>query len=309
MSELVHEHALPSGLRVLMREPTLNDLRILSGRKKEAERKKHGQQTDPMADCFSGLFVELLDPGPYVWDRCQVTRPDGSLNWSQVLQGDTSALLLELRRCMLTDEGQGSDGDLVSFELQCKLPTCQHPIRWQFRLSELERHSLSPEAEDRLRRFGPELCDPKGDPDPFAEVTLPRSKQLVRWKLLTREDQYRAAVAGNANPDLLEELSILARLPFISGATDPKRRRDFATNIPMADADWLKRLGRKHDLWTQDTLELRCTNPSCRQTQTVPLPLGEDFFSWDSAEPLTSRWPSSDDLSSTSLTTSSEEEG
>jgi hypothetical protein len=308
MSDLTHEIALPSGLRVVMREPTLDDLRVLGGRRKEAERKKPGQHLDPMAACFSGLFVELLDKGPYVWDRCQVIRPDGTLNWSQVLQGDTSRLLLELRRLMLTDEGMKSDGDLVSFEVPCRVLTCQRPIRWQFHLSELEHHGLSPEAEERFRTYGPELCEAKGEADPFVELVLPRSKRLVRWKLLTREDQYRAGVASNSNPDQLEEYSILARLPFISGATDPKSRRTFATNLPMGDADHLRRLAQKHDIWTQDTLELRCTDPSCRQHQKLPIPLGEDFFSWDSAEPLTSRWPSSDSWSSTSPTTSSEEE-
>jgi len=214
-----------------------------------------------------------------------------------MLQGDTSTALLEIRKKMFTEEALGHDGDLFSFEVECNSITCKGDIHWQIKISDLETGSLSEEAEERLREFGPELTDvrAKGEPDPFVHIRLPRSGRLVRWKLLTRADQHRADLASKGDPDHLEEYALLARLPYISGAGTDKERRKFVTHIPWMDQEVIKKTWREHDIWVEDTVEIRC--PHCGLRQKIAIPLGDDFFSLNSVEPIETRWPQSDESS------------
>lgn len=300
MNRVTHDIELPSGLTVTVYEPTVGNIKTLSGRTKsdKSRGKKRGKKRDNLVAFFKELFAETLDPGPYRWPDCRVVQPDGSIAWGLVLQGDTSALLLDLRRAMLTEESIKSDGDIFSFNKSCPSRFCDGEIRWEVNLSDLERSGFDPEA----RKFIAE----KGT-DEHQKVTLPRSGVTVGWKFLTRNDQFAVDAAADGSPDLLEEFGILARLPYIEGATSAKDRRKFATALPWPDAEYLRRIYEEQDLFLQDTIEVRC--PECQQDFRIPLPVsGTDFFSWNSAKPVKTRWPSSDDSSLISDTSNSEEE-
>jgi hypothetical protein len=297
MNRITHDIELPSGLTVTVYEPTVGNIKTLSGRKRSE--KKLSKKRDNLVAFFTELFVETLDVGPYKWPDCRVFRADGTINWSLVLQGDTSALLLDIRRAMLTEESIDSDGDIFSFDYNCPSKFCDGVIRWETNLSNLKRSRLSDEAIEFIENNGT---------DKYQEVTLPRSKVSVGWKFLTRGDQFSVDVASDNSPDLLEEFGILSRLPYISGTTNTNERRNFATNLPWPDAEFLRRIYEEHDIYLQDQIKVRCGE--CRQDFTIPLPFsGADFFSWASAKPVRSRWPSSDNLSLTSDTCNLAEAG
>lgn len=306
-TDITHDLTLLSGLIVSMREPTLNDVRVLSGRRKEAERKLSPKSIrDPLAECFAGMTKAVVDEGPYSGGS---TVRGGVVNWNQALQGDTSMALLEIRRAMFTEESLGHDGDIFTCELECQSLTCKLGFGWQIRLSELDRHGLSPEAEERFRQFGPEMFDARteGEPDPFVHIRLPRSGRLVRWKLLTRADQYQADLAAKGDPDHLEEHGLLARIPYIAGLSSQVERRKFLTHLPWADQEVIRRTWREHDCWIQDMLEVKC--PHCGQGQKFAIPLGDDFFSLSSVGRLETNSLPSSDSSSSSATINSEEAG
>lgn len=295
MNRLTHDIELPSGLAVTVYEPSVGDIKTLSGRNKPA--KKAGKKRDNLVAFFEELFVETLDIGPYKWSGCRVFRADGSIDWGRVLQGDTSALLMDLRRAMLTEESINSNGDVFSFNKSCPSRFCDGEIKWEVNLGNLRRSELSDEGRKFLEEHGT---------DKYQQITLPRSGAMIGWKFLTRGDQFGVEVAADSNPDLLEEFGILSRLPYIEGTTNPKERRTFATSLPWADSEYLRRIYEEHDIYLQDQIEVRC--PDCRQDFKIPLPIsGADFFSWSSAEPAKNRWPSADDSSSTSDTSNSGE--
>lgn len=293
---ITHNIELPSGLVVAMAEPTVGNIKTLSGRRRSE--KRLGKKKDNLVSFFEELFVETLDAGPYKWDGCRVFRTDGSIDWGRVLQGDTSALLIDLRRAMLTEPSIESDGDVFSFNKSCPSRFCGGEIKWETNLGQLKRRGLSPEAVAFIESHGT---------DEPQTVKLPRSGASVGWKYLTRADQFAVDVAADSNPELVEEFGILARLPYIAGTTNASERRKFATSMPWPDAEYLRRIYEERDIYLQDQIEVRC--PECRQDFTIPLPIGAaDFFSWNSAKPAKSRWPSSE-TSSQPLDTNNSEGG
>ena len=245
-----HQVTCPSGLTGVVRELTVGDISALSGQ----------NSGDVLARLFSKVWLETVELGPY---KFEVGKQIPTAEWSKVLLGDRAFLVYKLRELTLGDE--------FYFQQTCR--NCRRRFSWKLNLSELSISGLSPEMIEAMGADGL---------DATVEVTLPRCGSRVGVKALTGIDQRNVENAAS-NGQSLEIAALLARLPYIEGATSPAERRGFVMGLHLLDSEFLRQTWERHDIMVQDTIEVEC--PNCRTVREVQIPVDEHFFSVRSAMP------------------------
>ena len=239
-----YEVELPSGLRGNVRALTVGDISNLT----------QSNKGDVLGRLFRDTWLETIEPGPY---NNLAPKGEPIKDWSRILLGDRTTLLFWLRRVTL--------GDDFSFRVTCR--ACRKSFSWVLDLSELEVSGLSQEMSATLERDGL---------DGYLLLELPGSGRKVGLKCLTGKDQLaieNAVSSGFA----FDVVALLARLPYIEGASSPAERRKFVESLHLLDANFLRESWEEHDIFIQDSVEVEC--PSCLTTSTIAIPVGEDFFS------------------------------
>jgi len=245
----------PSGLTVRVRRLKLRELNILANR-------KLAKKGTSITELLRSVWEETLDPG--IYQPPFVEWPENSSGqvvprWDQVLIGDRTHILLAIREL--------SRGPEYSFEVTCQGPACRRTIPWTVDLRKLERHGLSDEARTKLT----------GDGENLFYRDLPYSGHKVAFRLMTGADEAQVAkVASQDGGEAMVSASILLRLPYVSGATSPRERRDFVEDMDLEDAAWLQDQWEAADVMVQQEMEVEC--PHCWRTQRVAIPFDADFF-------------------------------
>lgn len=152
-----HVIECPSGLVVKCREFKVKDENLLANKK--AIRK--GTAT---TDLIGSIITDVLDFGLYS------PQEDGSMDWSQPLQGDRMVLMLNNRI-----ETWGHE---FTVDQPCANQLCRDPVSTEVDLRELEIKKLPKTSEDHVRSGLKKAL----------QVKLPKSGAVVGFRLLNGAD-------------------------------------------------------------------------------------------------------------------------
>lgn len=248
----IHHVTLPSGLAGEIRRMKLGELDSITSRSTV-------RRGNVLEKLFDAIWLETTDPGiykpPFVEFR---TTSDEKIivDWTQVLQGDRNALLLEIRKF--------TRGSQFDFDVVCRM--CKNIINWTINLDDLEVYNLSEEAMRQLTVEGK---------NEFRR-TLPYSGHQVAFKLLQGIDQNQLAKRSAQNPDDQFQSDMSQRLVYISGASTPKERKQFIAEMDAEDMEFLKEEWESTDCDIQMEVTIECH--TCNKIQRIALPLDEDFL-------------------------------
>ncbi len=248
----IHTVNLPSGFSGDIRRMKLGELDAITARSTV-------RRGNILEKLFEAIWVETTELGIYKppFVEFRVDKEDRPIiDWTRVLQGDRNALLLEIRKF--------TRGSQFDFDLVCR--QCRNIINWTVDLNDLEVYELSEEAMRQLTVEGKNEF----------KRTLPWSGHQVAFKLLQGVDQNQLAKKSTKDPDDQFHADMSQRLVYIAGATSPKDRRRFITEMDAEDMEFLKEEWESADCDIEMGVTIECN--TCNKIQQAILPLDEDFL-------------------------------
>jgi len=192
-------------------------------------------------------------------DACILNR---LVNSNSMVTGDRNAVLFALRI-----SGYGPEYDV---KISC--PRCKEDFEHSFDLSALLVKSLRDE--------------PVTPHTNIFQYQLPRSKQLVYFKLLTGADELSLSRAATGRKKVSKQIeqNVTSRLMHsiiaIGDEKDPHKLAKAVKNMPVADSRALRRHIEKIEPGINMKQSLECE--FCGETSEVRVPLGLTFF-WPDA--------------------------
>ncbi len=179
-----------------------------------------------------------------------------------LLVGDRNAIIIAARI-----SGYGEE-----YETQVTCPACATVQKYQFDLNDAEVY----EGEDKLSAY-----DISPNDDGTFEITLPRSKAVVIFRLLSGKEE-KLMVTGmesdrkrkGAEKNITRQLMQL--IVSVNGDASQKMREYLVQNIPSMDSRYLR---HSYDVACPNvdlTQHFECSE--CDYSQDMEVPLTADFF-------------------------------
>jgi hypothetical protein len=162
----------------------------------------------------------------------------------EMTQGDRIFLLLAIRRATLGDE--------MPFITKC--PACEHESQLTVDLSELD---VVPMKDSRVRAY---------------DVTLPKSGQVVRMKVLTGKGEDAISKASNRGKDIITT-AIFCRVESID--EKPVTMADLK-KLSLSDRNFLREQWEEAEGGVDTEIEVEC--PSCDHEYVTELDIAQQGF-------------------------------
>ncbi len=238
---------------------------------------------------LTNCWLETTDAGIYTLTA------GGVPNWDQVLQGDRTYALLQIRTA-------GSESSTFEFSVQCKDRDCREKFPWEIDLDELPVKLLAPEVREQLakgeNRFEIRMPGTEelkqleaGDANgagivldkPRQEI-VPNTGTKIWFSLPIGADEAKMAKLSRQKSELTENqmvASIAMRIRQIEGVTfrRGKRIEDALAYLEDFDLQKLAVLLDRFDALdcgVDTVIEVQC--PHCQSIMDIELPFDENFF-------------------------------
>lgn len=206
---------------------------------------------------LESCFEALDDPGKlgdlYITRTSDDAPP--KINWDRVLLGDRFAVLMQIRIATYGSE--------YNFKHKCE--SCGESFEWEVDLvKDLRMQSYSPETIEKYKngnRFDAELPDGK----------------LFHFKLLTGEDEKRAAKRAKQKKDEAVTVALSERILSIDGVGDDKVAiRSYLEDLDIEDIyEAIDTIDEQDGGYVTD-INVDCEH--CGAENLVRLPFGGDFW-------------------------------
>ena len=176
------------------------------------------------------------------------------INWDQVLVGDRTYLLLQIRKVSLGSE--------YLFKAQCGAQGCNNRFEWEVNLDDMELSKLTEEQRHKFQNGNKfETSLPDGTP--------------VFFRLPTGADEKKALTLKAQHPDSMVTLSLRLRIAEIQGVV-PQDLRKYISALGLREANHLIDKFDEVDCGIETTIEIEC--PECYALSDVTLPFDQSFF-------------------------------
>jgi len=212
-------------------------------------------QHEGIEKALTDATVRLVDPGPYP----DGIEKNGAVDWSQTLEGDRIAGMVNMRIAAYRPKGHE-----YPMQLQCK--HCPESFIWDVDLrpepdGDVLVYDLAPDAAERFQNGEPSEYTIDGKLVKFLPLMAKHSLLLEKMS------------KGKALPDV-DELSMVLRIIEVEGVEKDMIRRWIDSlgllqqklSLAMAEAD----------CGIETTIEVYC--PKCMKRYETELPFGADFW-------------------------------
>lgn len=194
---------------------------------------------------FDACVEKVIDPGPYK------QREDGLLNWDDVLSGDRTFLIIQIRVATF--------GNDLSFSAVC-VERCEKKSGYSVDLTELPVKTLSP---DDLATFA------AGN---RMTTKFPGTGANVVFRLTTGADEKRVVRQANKQDDAALSM-LIQRIESIEGV---ERVKTYLEEASLGDIMSLAKNMNKRDCGVDNEIALPC--PNCDAVNKLNVPLGLSFL-------------------------------
>lgn len=228
----------PSGASLVVRSIRGKQLKVFSDRKAL----KDGTFLDQL---LNSCVEKVLDPGPYK------LREDGLLNWDDVLSGDRTFLIIQIRVATFGNE--------LEFSAVC-VEKCQKKSGYSVDVTALPAKNLTP---DDLAAFaaGNRLT-----------AKFPGTGADVVFRLSTGADEKRVLRQTSKQDDAVLNM-LIQRIYSIEGV---ERVKTYLEEASLGDIMALAKNMNKRDCGVDNAIALPC--PDCETVNELNVPLGLAFL-------------------------------
>lgn len=228
----------PSGMLITVRGLKTKEADVLAS--------SSGSKAIPatLQTILSACCESIDDHGPY----------KSPLSWDDVLQGDRTFVLLQIRKATLGSE--------YEFKTQCPSAGCRHRFDWLINLDDMPVRPLKDSSREKFKagnRFEGALSD---------------GTKFV-YRLPTGADEKRSLKLKSQHKSSLLSLSLRMRIVEVDGV-DPQGMRKFIEEMELRDSNALLEQFDENDCGVETSIEIEC--PECYHLYDVNLPFDPAFF-------------------------------